>query len=305
MLNRFNIINERLAASQNENASILVYINPTDQEKSYLVNEMKLDEHTLNSSLDPDELSRIEFEPDHSAIIFKVPRNYSANEQFIFKVVSLGVFLFSDKLIIVTSDEVPLFDGKQFNKIYSLIDLMLKLIYRSIYHYLDHLKVMNMISESLETKINESMENKYLLNLFSLEKSLVYYVNAINSNTYVIEKIKHNSVKMKLSTDNVELLDDITIENKQCYKQADIYSNILASMMDARVSIVSNNLNVLMKTLNIITITIMVPTFVVSAFSMNVSIPLQQHPLAFWIIMGFAIMSITVFVIYWRFIKKW
>ena len=117
------------------------------------------------------------------------------------------------------------------------------------------------------------MENKYLINLFSLEKSLVYYLNAINSNGVLIEKIRHNAARIGFTQEKMELLDDIIIENNQCYRQAEIYSNILASLMDARVSIVSNNLNVLMKTLNIITIAIMVPTFVVSRFSMNVKIP--------------------------------
>ena len=104
--------------------------------------------------------------------------------------------------------------------------------------------------------------------------------------------------------DHLEILDDIIIENNQCYTQAEIYSNILAGLMDARVSIVSNNLNMLMKTLNIITIGIMVPTLVVSAFSMNVSIPMQHNPLAFWIIMGLAIFSVIVFMLFWKF-KKW
>ena len=98
----------------------------------------------------------------------------------------------------------------------------------------------------------------------------------------------------------METLEDLAIENQQCYKQAEIYSNILSSLMDARVSIVNNNLSVLMKTLNLITIGIMVPTFVVSAFSMNVAIPLQKNPLAFWIIMGLAGAAMVAFMAVWR-----
>jgi magnesium transporter len=161
-----------------------------------------------------------------------------------------------------------------------------------------------MITDSLEDKISSSMENKYLLNLFTLEKSLVYYLNAINSNSMLIEKLKTNAAKIGFSPEGLEFLDDIIIENSQCYRQAEIYSNILASMMDARASIVSNNLNVLMKTLNIITIGIMVPTFVVSAFSMNVGIPLSWHPAAFWMVMGLALVSVVAFMLFWRF-KKW
>ncbi len=154
-------------------------------------------------------------------------------------------------------------------------EVLLKLIYRSIFHFLEHLKVINMISDELEQKINRAMENRFLINLFTLQKSLVYYQNAIHSNGVLIEKIRHNAARIGFTDEEMELLEDILIENNQCYRQAEVYSNILASLMDARASIVSNNINVLVKTLNIITIAIMVPTFVVSAFSMNVRIPLS------------------------------
>ena len=171
------------------------------------------------------------------------------------------------------SEDVPLFQGKQFAKVSSLQDLVLKIIYSSIFHFVEHLKVINAVSDALEEQINTSMQNKYLLNLFSLEKSLVYYLNAINSNGKLIERLKTQRRQARASrAENVEFIDDMIIENSQCYEQAEIYSNILASMMDARVSIVSNNLNWLMKTLTIITIAIMLPTLVVSIFSMNVRV---------------------------------
>jgi magnesium transporter len=156
----------------------------------------------------------------------------------------------------------------------------------------------------LEEQINASMQNKYLLNLFSLEKSLVYYLNAINSNGKLIERLKLSAVKIGLTAENVEFVDDMTIENHQCYEQAEIYSNILASMMDARVSIVSNNLNWLMKTLTIITIAIMLPTLVVSIFSMNVEFPGKNHPYAFWGILCAALSSVFFVWLVWRW-KKW
>ncbi len=304
MLRICQIKDHQVSDCSGEQGPIWVYTNPSEQEKKHLVNELKIDEHTLASALDPDELSRLEFEPDHAALIFKRPKNYSSQDELLFKVSSVGLFLFKDRLIVVMPEEAPLFEGKQFQRVASLNDLLLKLIYRSIFHYLEHLKIINMITDSLEDKISSSMENKYLLNLFTLEKSLVYYLNAINSNSMLIEKLKTNAAKIGFSPEGLEFLDDIIIENNQCYRQAEIYSNILASMMDARASIVSNNLNVLMKTLNIITIGIMVPTFVVSAFSMNVGIPLSWHPAAFWMVMGLALVSVVAFMLFWRF-KKW
>lgn len=303
MLKHMRLVDGRVIPSD-EGGNILVYVNPLEQERRYLVETLKLDEHTLSSTLDPDELARLEFEPDHVAIIAKRPRNYSSDDTFVFRVASLGLFLFADKLVIVSLEEVPLFQGKVFARVSSLSEVLLKVIYSSITHFVEHLRVINAVSDALEDQINSSMQNKYLLNLFSLEKSLVYYLNAINSNGKLIERLKISAAKLSLTTENVEFVDDMIIENNQCYEQAEIYSNILASMMDARASIVSNNLNWLMKTLTIITIAIMMPTFVVSLFSMNVPFPGHNHPYAFWYILALALSTVFCVRLVWWW-RKW
>lgn len=304
MLSRFTIEDNVIRQVESDDAPVLVYINPDDSARHELISRYKIDEHTLASALDPEELSRMEFEPDHLAVILNRPKNYSGHDKLLFKVSSMGLFLFKTRLVIVIAEDIPLFSGKRFRRVTGVKDVMLKVIYNSIYHYMEHLKIINMITDEIERKISESMENKYLLNLFTLEKSLVYYYNAINANGFVFSKLRSNAEKIGMSVEESEMLDDIIIENGQCLKQTEIYSNILAGMMDARSSLVSNNLNHLMKTLNLITIGIMVPTFVVSAFSMNVTIPLQKHPYAFWIIMFLAVASVIGTIGYWRY-KKW
>ncbi|MBN1895067.1 magnesium transporter CorA family protein [bacterium] len=299
MLKRYILKNSHIVECEG-GGNILVFISPNEDEKRLLVDTYKIDEHTLQSAVDPDEISRLEFEPDHIALIFKRPQNYSHQRQLLFKSSTAGIFFQKRRLILVLPEDVFLFEGKVFLKIDSLHELLLKIIYISISHFFGHLRVMNMISEELEHKIHQSMENKNLIHLFTLEKSLVYYLNAIHSNGVLLEKLKNNAGKIGFSGRQVELLEDILIENNQCYRQAEIYSNILASLMDARASIVNNNLNMLMKTLNLITIAIMVPTFVVSAFSMNVKIPLQQLKYAFWIILGLAALSVVGFTWIWK-----
>jgi magnesium transporter len=303
MLRKYCIRDNRVVEAPE--GPISVYIAPDEAERRFLVDSCRVDEHTLASALDPDELARLEFEPDHVAIIFKRPRNYSGKDGVMFKVTSCGVFLFRDRLIVVQTEDLPLFEGKQFLRVSTMPEILLKLINRSIFHFLEHLKIINTISTELEQKINQAMENRQLINLFGLEKSLVYYVASINSNGTVIDKLKLNSGKIGFAPEEVEFLDDIIIENSQCNKQAEIYSNILAGLMDARVSIVSNNLNVLIKTLNIITLAIMVPTLVVSIFSMNVKLPISEsHPMAFWAIMGIAGAALAFFMYFW-WRKKW
>jgi magnesium transporter len=304
MLQMARMVGGILTRNVEADGNVFVYVNPTEAERKYLADTFKLDEHTLNSSLDPDEQGRLEFEPEHVAIIFKRPHNYSSEQEFVFRVTSAGLFLFQDKLVVILSESVPLFEGKVFSKISSFQDLVLKIIYTSIAHFVGHLKVINAVSESLEDQINTSMQNKYLLDLFSLEKSLVYYLNAINSNSKLIERLKLSAAKIGFNPENIEFIDDLMIENSQCYEQAAIYSNILASMMDARASIVSNNLNWLMKTLTIITIAIMLPTLVTSIFSMNLDFPGREHPQMFWYVLVMAMASVFMVRVVWLW-QRW
>jgi magnesium transporter len=300
LLKRFEIIHNKVVETEKETAHIHYYINPNENEKTLLIEKYKIDEHTLSSALDPNELARLEFEPEHIAIILKRPKKYEARDQLLFKVPTVGIFLFKNLMVIVSLEEITLFDGKLFFSVSNLTELLLKMIYRSIHHFVDHLKVINLITDELEQKINRSMENRYLISMFSLEKSLVYYLDAIHSNSMLIEKIKHNATKFELNPEHLELVDDITIENNQCYEQAQNYSEILASLMDARASIVNNNLNILIKVLNIVTILLMVPTMVVSIFSMNVSFPLEGHTQAFWILLcRCGVCVLTVIFIWW------
>lgn len=300
MLKTYRVREGRFCDGSGADCNVQLYLNPDEAEKKFLVNELKVDEHTLASALDPDELSRMEFEPDHAAVIVNRPRNYSAADQYVFKVSSMGLFLFRDVLVIVAQEDLQPLEGKHFHKIVSVQDLLLKILYRTTQHYLEHLKIINLIADALEQKIVRAMENKSLINLFSLEKGMVYYHKAIHSNGVVIEKLKVNAAKIGFTPENLEYIDDLVIENSQCEKQAEIYSNIFASLMDARVSIVNNNLSVLMKTLNIITISIMVPTFVVSVFSMNVRIPMAVQPFAFWIILGISGIAAGTVALVWR-----
>lgn len=292
MLQCWLLSNGKLSPAAEAEANVRVFVRPDERERRELLERWQIDEHTLTSSLDANELARLEFEADHVALIFKRPCNYSSEERFLFKVSSCGMFVYPDAMLIVLPDDATLFSGRLFARVGSLPELMLKCIFASIHHFLEHLRVINAVSEALEEQIHAAVDNKYLLNLFSLEKSLVYYLNAINSNGKLIERMKLNAPKLGLSGELVELLDDLLIENSQCKEQAEIYSNILAGLMDARVSIVSNNLNLLIKALTVITIAIMLPTFVVSLFSMNVPIPFQERQWSFWGVLVLALASI-------------
>jgi magnesium transporter len=304
MLTRYWLQDGKLCSEGVEPAPILVYVDPSEQERRHLIDDLKVDEHTLSSALDPDELSRVEFEPEHAALIYKRPTSFLEEGKAVFRVGSCGLFLWRNRLIIVQAKVAPIFDGKQFARIPSISALVIRMLSRAVAHYLEHLRVITAITDDLEHKISSSMENSYLLRLFALERSLVYYVSALSSNAGLIERLRNSAAKLGFTPDEIEALDDLGIENAQCFKQAEMYSNILAGLMDARASIVSNNLNLVMKTLTFITIAIMVPTLVVSIFSMNVPIPGQHHGASFWGIMALAVVSILSAVVFFK-RRKW
>lgn len=253
----FAITGGKIIPSENE-GQIFLYINPDSAEKEELVTKYNIDEHNLSSALDPDEISRLEFEDDHTVLIFKRPKNYSTSDNLLFKVTSFGVFYFKDKLIIVQPEDIQMFEDRQSQKVESLNEAFLKLIYATISHFLGHLKVINMISDSIEQKIETTVESKYMMHLYTLEKSLVYYLTGINSNSSVIEKIKFYSAKFTFTEENIELLDDMIIENNQCRNLSRTYSEILSVMITARNSITNDKLSSVMKRLTIIT-TIFMP----------------------------------------------
>lgn len=310
MIRLYDVNRGALSASENPDAGVRVFVSPDENERRDLIDGLSIDEHTLASSLDPDELARLEFEPEHVAIIYKRPCNQTITEgddaHLEFKVASVGVFLYKDKLVVIQSQDMPIYPGvKPVNRDLSLREVLLRMLYRTITHFLEHLRAINMMVDAIEREINRSQENRHLISLFALEKSLVYYLNAINSNDMLLMKMRNNASKLGFTVEEMETLDDIIIENNQCARQAQIYTNILAGMMDARVSIVNNNLNVLMKTLTIITICLQVPTMVVSIFSMNVMLPIAyDSPLSFWLVLGLSATALLGFMTLWRW-RRW
>ena len=303
MLKYYKIENGRITKAPDEDSADIVLMgSPSQEQRGALVKKYEIAEHTIASAFDNDELSRVEYDDDFTTIVFKKPRNYTAEDNFEFRVESFGIFLFSDWVLLLSDSEIPLMDSRRFSKIDSLNTFVVKLLNYSVYHFNEHLKIMNRISEELEDKLQNTLDNKYLLYMFTLNKGLIYYVSALNSNEALLKKLQMGR-GMQFDENERELLDDVVIENRQSLQQAEIYANILASLMDARASVVNNNMNVLMRTLNIITIAITIPTFVASIFGMNVKCPFglgEDNPYSFWIIVAIFVLSVAGVLFVWR-----
>lgn len=302
----YRLEGSRLVPCDASESNVIVYSVPTIDDEAEMQELYNIDFHTLQSSLDPDELSRLEFESDHAAIIFKRPKSFCADDNFLLKLTSTGLFIYEDHLVIVMPDEAPIFEGRVPFAVQSIQDVMLRLLYQATMHFEGHLKAINMLSDSLERRISTSLDNKYLLNMFALEKSLVYIVNSIGSNGALLEKMKSAAEKLGFDRDQTGVLEDLIIENQQCYRRSEIYAQVIGGLMDARASIVSHNLNQLIKKFTIWTVAIMLANLVIGFFSMNVALPLpmEKHWWPFWLITLAAFASGGFVFWLWR-VKKW
>jgi len=260
MITYYKLEAGEVVVTPDNTAPILLVIDPTPEEKSLLIKEYHIDEHNLASTQDPFELPRLESEEDHLAVIFKEPKRYSSRDNFVFLINAVGLFLYRDRLIVVASSDFAGFVGRSFSKVQSIQVLFLRVLSSCINHFVGHLQVINEIANSLESKLMTSMENRNLLLMFSIEKSLVYYINAISANGRVIERLKANAKNTQttgLTPELLEYVDDLAIENAQCLEQSQVYANVFTGLMNARASVVSNNLNVLMKRLTVINVVFM------------------------------------------------
>jgi magnesium transporter len=261
MIRSFNLDQGRVVeVTDGGAASVLLCVKPTDADRALLVNQHQIDDHNLSSALDRDELPRLELDVNHLAVIFKHPKRYCSHDNFVFHINSVGLFLYREKLIVIAPEDMSVFEGRAFSRIQNLQMLFLRILSSCIAHFYGHLQVINDIAGQLEPKLVRSMENRHLLQMFSIEKSLVYYVNAISANGRVIERLKanaRNSQTEGLTPEMLEFVDDLAIENAQCLEQAQVYANVFTGLMDARASIVSNNLNTLMKQLTVINLVFM------------------------------------------------
>ena len=186
------------------------------------------DPFDLESALDPDEISRVEFSADRVSVIWKRPKNASFDQQQVrFDVASIGLFLHRDKLVEIMGEDVIPFSAKEFQNASSPVDVLLRILLHTVHHYLGHLKVIKQITVELGTKISTSMENRYLLQMFALSESLIYYLNAIEANGAVLAKLRANAERLAFAKQDVEFLHGVMLDNQQCARQAQIYSTVL------------------------------------------------------------------------------
>ncbi len=259
-------------------------IDPTEEEIQCLISSLGIDSGFLRAALDEEETSRVEIEDEQTLLIIDVPFAEKLENQngVIFSTLPLGIIVAPDNIITVCLKEqraIADFAAGSVKNIQTSMktQFILHLLLRIANNFLFYLRQVEKISSHIERQLYRSLKNKELILLLDLEKSLVYFTTSLKATEVTLEKVLRGRI-IKLYEDDQELLEDVIIEFKQAIEMADIYSSILSGTMDAFASVISNNLNIIMKVLTVITILMTIPNIVFSFYGMNVvSLPIPYY----------------------------
>ncbi|NMM61648.1 magnesium transporter CorA family protein [Clostridium sp. P21] len=245
----------------------------------------------LKAALDEEETSRIDIEDTNLLVIVDIPFSEMEDNSLTYDSYPLAIIHTESSIITVCLKNSKMLTDFIDNKVKSFFTFkrsrfILQILYRIASYYLTYLRQIDKKSLLIGQKLHKSMKNKELIQLLSLEKSLVYFSTSLKSNEITLEKMLKLELLQKYPEDQ-DILEDVIIENKQAIEMANIYSNILTGTMDAFASVISNNLNIVMKLLASITIVMAIPNMIFSSFGMNfIGIPMASNPHAFWIAYG-------------------
>ena len=278
--------------------------NPTASEIIDIADTYQIDPDHLRAPLDEEERSRIEVEDEYTLILVDIPSIEESNGKDWFVTIPLAIITTKDVLITVCLEETPVLTSFMDGRVRDFHTFMktrfiLQILYKNATQFLQYLRIIDKKSEVIERKLHQSQKNEELIELLELEKSLVYFTTSLRSNEVVLEKLLRIE-KIKKYPEDTDLLEDVIVENKQAIEMANIYSGILSGTMDAFASVISNNLNIVMKFLATVTIVLSIPTMIASFYGMNVNshgMPFADSPYGFAIVLGLTLL-LSLFVAY-------
>ncbi len=283
-------------------------INPTNEELEKISAWVKWDVDALKTSLDIDERSRIEQDGKNFMVIINLPL---LDDEGQFDTLPCSMVFTSKNIVTLCSRENRIlgsftkansgsFDTKDTTK------MLLNILYKATQFYLRYLKIINRKTESIEYSLRNTTNNKELFQLMEIQKSLVYFTTALRDNQLVLQKLIRlvraktiNSI-LPFSEDDIDLLEDIMIENKQAIEMVDMHRTILESMMDGFASVINNNVNQVMKFLAAITIILSIPTMLASFWGMNVDLPLKDTNFGFWYVIAISTVLTVLVILFFR-----
>lgn len=282
-------------------------INPTNEEINFIVDKLNIDISFLNAALDEEESSRVDSENGQTLIIVDAPITQQQSENtIIYLTMPLGIIIAQNNIITVAIKELGVLNEitsgivKNINTVMKTRFVFIILL-RIVSIFLQYLRQIDKIQSLMEKHLKKSMRNKDLFQMLGLEKSLVYFSTALKANEVTLEKILRGRL-IKLYEEDQDILEDVLIEIKQAIDMTSTYSSILSSTMDIFASIISNNLNIVMKLLTCVTIVLTIPNIITGFFGMNVPLPFQNSG---FLGASFILFSIVIIMwLVWRVLDK-
>jgi len=263
-------------------------VRPTSEEITHVLATTGVEEDFLRAALDPEESSRVELEEDQTLLIVDIPTleesNVEQDESKIFGTLPMGIIVLPNTVITVCLQDTTVLRGIAQNKVRDIHTAMrtrfvLQILLRVAGLFLRNLRMIERDFTKIERRLYDSLKNEELIQLLGLSKSLVYFSASLKGNEVTMEKMLRGRI-LKLYEDDRDLLEDALIEIRQAIEMAGIYSSILAGTMDAYASVVSNNLNIIMKVLTVITIIMTIPNIIFGFYGMNITG--NDLPFAYW-----------------------
>lgn len=289
MIRYYKTINSKLEKLTSfESGCWINLVEPNQSEIHEIAELLNLDVDSINAALDEEERSRIEVEDNHTLILIDIPVDESDASSSHYSTIPLGIIMLDNAILTVCTAQTKILNDfivghiKDFYT-YMKTRFLLQILYKNATYYLLYLRRINKMTTIIEREIYNSMQNKELIQLLELEKSLVYFSTSLKAIELVLNKMVRTP-SIKRYEDDEDLLEDVIVENRQALEMATIYGDILSRIMDAFSAIISNNQNTVMQFLTVVTLIMAIPTIVSGFFGMNVpGIPFANDSNGFWI----------------------
>jgi magnesium transporter len=277
-------------------------VNPTDEEVEQVSLVTGISEEMLKAALDEEETARSEVDDGNTIFIVDIPVLEENDDWYVYSTLPMSV-IYNGKYIVTVSLKEnsiikDLISGRvKDNTTDKPVKFLLNFLYRNSSKFLQYLKLIDKTSHRVQAELHRSMKNKELIQLLDLENSLVYFSTSLNANERIFEKVDKLE-QVNKNEDYQDLFEDLLIENKQAIEMCNIYRDILSGTMDAFASVISNNVNIVMKMLTVITIIITIPTLVASIWGMNVPVPFQNSKYGFLAVIIISVVLTTMGALY-------
>ncbi|WP_301859514.1 magnesium transporter CorA family protein [uncultured Megasphaera sp.] len=302
-------LEDNISLASAEKGSWINVVNPDSEDLQLVSMVTEIPTDVLKTALDTEERSHVELEDNYIFVVINIPIILETDS---YDTLPLGIFITPDFIITLCIQDTEVMRAFTRNKYplfytFKKTRFLFQILYRSATLFLRYLMQINRRTDDIEDILRHSMRNKEFFMLLELQKSLTYFTSALRSNGIVMERLmrlrRNTSLHylLKMYEEDEDLLEDVIIENKQAIEMVEMYSNILMSMSDTFASIISNNLNLVMKFLASITIILAVPTIIFSLWGMNVPVPFQENDMGFlYVIAISSVCAISAIIMLWK-----